>query len=86
MVPVSWRWDPRRWRERQQGDREVRNLSKWLEQGRRPTPVERQAQAETEQRLLGQWAKLKLKDGVLCRSIRDPGLDEEICQIVVPEV
>lgn len=85
VVPVSWGWDPRRWRGRQQGDREVRTLSQWLEHGRRPTPAERQAQVGTGRKLLGQWTKLKLRDGVLCRIIRDPGLDEEICQIVVPE-
>lgn len=58
-VPVSWGWDPPLWRERQQRSREVRDLSEWLEQGRRPTPAERQAQTETGRKLLGQWAKLK---------------------------
>lgn len=84
VVPVSWGWDPQRWRARQQEDEELRNLSEWLRQGRRPTPTERQNQTEVGHRNLGQWERLNLRDGVLCRAIRDQGTDEEVSQIVVP--
>ncbi len=36
-------------------------------------------------KLLGQWERLYLRDGVVCRSIRDPVLGETVCQVVVPE-
>lgn len=84
-MPVSWGWDPCRWKERQQADREISGLMRWLERGRKPTLAEQRAQGGTGRKLLGQWARLQVKEGVLCRSVRDPGLDEELRQIVVPE-
>ena len=83
-VPENWGWDPRRWRERQARDQDVRLVREWLEQGRRLTPAERLAQTDTGRRLLGQWDRLELRDGVLCRRVSDPKLGEEVRQIVVP--
>lgn len=84
-IPLSWGWDPDRWRERQQSDDRLKTLSRWLEQGREPTPTERQAQDGTGRKLLGQWMKLRIRDGVMCRTIKNPGSGDESCQIVVPE-
>uniref|UniRef100_A0A8C1WKU1 Gypsy retrotransposon integrase-like protein 1 n=1 Tax=Cyprinus carpio TaxID=7962 RepID=A0A8C1WKU1_CYPCA len=85
VIPLSWGWDPDRWRERQQGDERVKAVSRWLEQGQEPTPAERQAQGGMGRKLLGQWEKLRLREGVLCRVTHDPGMGDEICQVVVPE-
>lgn len=72
-IPLSWGWDPDRWRERQQSDDRLKTLSRWLEQGREPTPTERQAQDGTGRKLLGQWMKLRIRDGVMCRTIKIQG-------------
>lgn len=83
-VPVSWGWDPQRWRERQEEDQDLRMLGHWLRRRRGPTKVERRAQTHKVRKLLGQWARLGLRDGVMCRTIKDPKSGEEVCQVVVP--
>lgn len=83
-VPENWEWDPRRWAERQAQDRDICQVREWVKQGRRPTPAERVAQTDAGRRLLGQWDRLELQEGVLRRKICDPKLGEEVRQIVVP--
>ncbi len=84
-APASWGWDPQRWKERQEGDAGLMAIRSWLAQGLWPEVAERRAQTGVVRKLLGQWERLYLRDGVVCRSIRDPVLGETVCQVVVPE-
>lgn len=84
-APPSWGWDPSRWKELQEKDGSLARLSSYLRRGFVPGAVERQAQTLVLRRLLGQWRRLSLREGVICRSIQDPGTHETIYQVVVPE-
>lgn len=84
-VLVSWGWDPRRWRERQEDDEGLVVLQTHLERGILPGAEERHAQTQAVRRLLGHWKQLCLRDGVVCRTTQDPMTRETVCQVVVPK-
>ncbi|KAG1960358.1 interleukin-1 receptor accessory protein-like 1-A [Pimephales promelas] len=84
-VPSSWGWDPGRWRELQQRDADLGQLLLYLRQGNMPRAEERQTQTVGVRQLLRQWKRLQLREGVICRSRRDPRTQETVHQVVVPE-
>ncbi|KAG1936037.1 interleukin-1 receptor accessory protein-like 1-A [Pimephales promelas] len=84
-VPSSWGWDPGRWRELQQRDADLGQLLLYLRQGNMPRAEERRSQTVGVRQLLRQWKRLQLREGVICRSRRDPRTQETVHQVVVPE-
>lgn len=83
-TPASWGWDPRRWRELQTADPNLRVVRGYVQRERLPPAPERQAQTQDVRQLLSHWRRLSLREGVLCRDRRDPGTQEVVKQVVVP--
>ncbi|KAG1933960.1 retrotransposable element [Pimephales promelas] len=83
-VPASWGWDPHRWRGRQEQDEELAILRVCLEQNRLPGADERREHPVGLKKLLGHWKRLKLREGVICRSVLDSRTHEMVYQVVVP--
>uniref|UniRef100_H3AVT4 Gypsy retrotransposon integrase-like protein 1 n=1 Tax=Latimeria chalumnae TaxID=7897 RepID=H3AVT4_LATCH len=54
--------------------------------GRRPSAKEVQKESKEVQKLLNQWPKFSILQGVLYRAILDPRDNEKIWQLVVPQV
>lgn len=77
-APPSWGWDPSRWKELQEKDGGLVWLSSYLRRGFVLGAVERQAQTLVLRRLLGQWRRLSLRQGVICHSVQDPGIRETV--------
>ncbi|MGH0149668.1 UNVERIFIED_CONTAM: hypothetical protein FKN15_015787 [Acipenser sinensis] len=75
--------DPCCWRERQEQDPAYLRLRQFVERGVAPTAEERKESAEVG-KLLQQWSRLELWDGVLVRRVQDPGTQEVYLQILVP--
>lgn len=84
-VPTSWGWDPKRWQELQGGDADIVTVRTYLRQGVLPAAAERRAQTRLVKQLLGQWGKLGLREGVVCRSRHDPVTYDSVFQVVVPQ-
>ncbi|XP_042563837.1 uncharacterized protein LOC122132932 isoform X2 [Clupea harengus] len=53
------------WAERQGSDLELAKIRQWRQQGNRPTPGERQSLQASGRRLVGEWERLNVQDGVL---------------------
>lgn len=70
--PPSWGWNPDCWQELQREDPSLTALQAYLERGMLPLAVERRTQSHLVWKLLGQWDRLSLKEGVICRSVQDP--------------
>ncbi|KAF4115288.1 hypothetical protein G5714_002777 [Onychostoma macrolepis] len=83
-IPANWGWDPHRWRERQEQDEGLATLWTYLERNKFPGEEERQGHPVRVKKLLGQWKRLKLRDGVICRSVLDSRTHEMVSQVVVP--
>ncbi|KAF4116543.1 hypothetical protein G5714_004032 [Onychostoma macrolepis] len=83
-IPANWGWDPHRWRERQEQDEGLATLWTYLERNKFPGVEERQGHPVRVKKLLGQWKRLKLRDGVICRSVLDSRTHEMVSQVVVP--
>ncbi|KAG1926021.1 interleukin-1 receptor accessory protein-like 1-A [Pimephales promelas] len=81
----SWGWDPNRWKTLQGKDESLKKISSYLKSGVGPGVRERQTQTSVVKRLLGQWKRLGLREGVLCRSVQDRATREIIRQVIVPE-
>lgn len=81
-APVSWGWDPQLWKERQKEDGDLVAVRACLEQGVPLGAAEKRTQTWVVKKLLGQWERLCLKDGVVCRSVQDL---TAVLQVVVPE-
>ncbi|KAG1940729.1 interleukin-1 receptor accessory protein-like 1-A [Pimephales promelas] len=84
-VPTGWGWDPGRWKELQQGDVDLARVYAYLQQGSRPGVEERRTQTVAVRKLMGQWKKLSLREGVICRSVQEPVTQEVVHQVVVPK-
>ncbi|KAL2077722.1 hypothetical protein ACEWY4_027226 [Coilia grayii] len=84
-APTSWGWDPHRWQELQGKDADVSAVRDYRSQGALPRAAQRKAHTHTVRQLLGQWGKLFLCEGVLCRSVHDPVTFESVVQVVVPQ-
>lgn len=75
-VPSGWGWDPQHWREVQRQDAVLYRVFSFVEAGSLPLRLERSAQPKDVQKLLGQWKRLCLKDGVLCHLRQDSATQE----------
>lgn len=65
-VPLSWGWDPQRWKDRQAEDPVLAQIGDWLQRGTWPEGGARRGQPRGVKQLLGQQERLSLKEGVVC--------------------
>lgn len=84
-APASWGWDPRRWKELQAADADLRVVRSYLECGALPPAAERRRQSPTVRQLLSHWGRLSLREVVLCRMRQDNRTHEMIVQVLVPK-
>uniref|UniRef100_A0A3B3IDF7 Gypsy retrotransposon integrase-like protein 1 n=1 Tax=Oryzias latipes TaxID=8090 RepID=A0A3B3IDF7_ORYLA len=80
----GWGWNPGLWRLEQQRDPTVCQVRDYLTQGGLPGAAERRALSQPIKRLLQQWRRLEIIEGVLCRRVRDSSTYETLQQVVVP--
>lgn len=83
-VPVGWGWDPSRWKKLQEQDDTLRLVRGYLHRGWLPRGPEWVNLPETVKKLLHHWRRLHLRDGVVCRNIKDSLTHETLQQVVVP--
>ncbi|KAL7862813.1 hypothetical protein SRHO_G00117970 [Serrasalmus rhombeus] len=81
----GWGWDPTRWRELQRADPHLQVVQGYWESGRMPAAPERKQQSRQVQKMLSQWNRLTMQDGVICRVVQDPQTNEAVSQIWVPQ-
>lgn len=74
----------RSWAEQQNVDPELALIRQWKHQGHEPTQTERHSLQPTGRQLLGEWARLEVRDGVLLRRRPTAGMQEDGAAIVVP--
>lgn len=72
------------WVSGQRTDPDISWVRAYKERGRRPTFLERSAEADSTRALLRQWGRLSVHEGLLCREVRDSRTCEDVKQIVVP--
>ena len=71
-------------RQLQAGDPEVGPVLRALQTGRYPDGVEQRGWPRAARKLVGQWTRLELRDGVLHRRVQPPGEASPRWQLVVP--
>ncbi|KAL7837443.1 hypothetical protein SRHO_G00271540 [Serrasalmus rhombeus] len=81
----GWGWDPTRWRELQRADPHLQVVQGYWESGRMPAAPERKQQSRQVQKMLSQWNRLTMQDGVICHVVQDPQTNEAVSQIWVPQ-
>ncbi|XDV48519.1 hypothetical protein PO909_017918 [Leuciscus waleckii] len=84
-VPTIWGWNPGRWQDRQKEDQDLATVCRYLEKRALPAAPERRAQTQMVRKLLGQWTRLSLREGVVCRSVHEHMTNATLSQIVVPQ-
>lgn len=72
------------WAERQQEDPALQEVRAWLQRGRLPTTEDRSAARPAAKRLLRDWSRLRLEEGVLQRKVREQHTGDVLWQIVLP--
>lgn len=77
-------WDPHYWRELQDKDQVCIRVRRYVERGEPPTVVEQTEETVEVIRLLRQWSRLQLRDGVIVRCVQDPATQEVYLQVLVP--
>lgn len=85
VIPAMWGWDPHHWQDLQGKDPDLGVVRRYLANGAFPTAPERKAQTQVVRQLLGQWERLSLREGVICRSVQDQLTNGLVSQIVVPQ-
>lgn len=85
IVPLAWGWDPSKWRKLQGEDPNLGAMRGYLMDKQFPDVTARGQQTPQVRKLLSQWPRLQLKDGLLCREMMDPATHETVLQIVVPQ-
>ena len=70
----------------QAGDPDIGEFLRWWRQGAPPTAAERSGQSWGVRRLVGQWERMTMQDGVLYRVVRPPGSAGVVRQLVLPSV
>lgn len=83
-VPVSWGWDPCRWKELQGQDQDLLVVREYLQRRALPPAKVRKRLSSAGRRLLSHWAKLSLREGVICRTVLDSTTHAQLIQLVVP--
>uniref|UniRef100_A0A3B3QN89 Gypsy retrotransposon integrase-like protein 1 n=1 Tax=Paramormyrops kingsleyae TaxID=1676925 RepID=A0A3B3QN89_9TELE len=78
-----WRWDEIR--RLQMDDAEVGPTLRDVEQNNQPVGRQLKAMEPARRKLISQWDRLRLRNGVLFRRVADPRDGEEVHQLVVPE-
>lgn len=78
-------WDPGSWKELQEQDAALVRVRWYVAQGRAPTAEERKREPVAAVRILSQWERLQVRDGVLVRHLQDSGTHEVYFQILVPQ-
>lgn len=73
-------WGPDHWQPLQEGDPTIQRLRYYEGRGQLPTKKERNNETATVNRLLGQWDRLEMVDGLLVRWVQDPATKELISQ------
>lgn len=79
QVPGEWAWA-----ECQGVDHDLAQIRRWLQQGHEPALAERQSLQSSGRQLLGEWAHLTVRDGVLMRRRPVAGVAEGALAVVVP--
>lgn len=72
------------WEQEQVADPEIRTVRRYVEQGHCPTGRQQEIHTTGTARLLKQFRRLSLRDGVLCRRFTDPNTSEQLFQVVCP--
>lgn len=74
------------WKTWQEADPEIQMVSRYVAKKILPDQPARQMLPVKTQKLLQQWGKLQMVDGVLCRRVMDPKTFEACVQVVCPAV
>lgn len=82
---ASWGWDPDRWRAAQRKDPALRQIRDYLEHGELPLAAQRLSLTQPVGKLLSQWRRLALFEGVVCRGVQDSSILETLKQVLVLE-
>ena len=72
------------WVKEQQADPDIREVRRYVHQGSHPTGPRQNSLTTGTIRLLKQFKRLSVREGVLCRSFIDPNTHEQLFQIVCP--
>lgn len=75
---------PGHWQPLQEEDPIIQRLRYYISRGQPPTKRERSKEPAAVTRLLGQWDRLAMVDGVLIRWVQDPASKEVMSQTLVP--
>lgn len=74
----------RDWKTLQNADLDIKTVARHVAEGSMPSGSIRRTLPVTSQKLLRQWEKLYITDGVLCRRVKDPKTFEICVQVVCP--
>uniref|UniRef100_A0A3B3C1W6 Gypsy retrotransposon integrase-like protein 1 n=1 Tax=Oryzias melastigma TaxID=30732 RepID=A0A3B3C1W6_ORYME len=75
---------PSEWVAAQEADEDIQTVKRYVEQGVYPSHQSGNPISKGTQRLLKQFEKLCIREGVLCRKCIDPNTHEQLYQIVCP--
>ena len=77
-------WPEKKLKQEQLKDKELKLCYKWVQKGERPPSSALGQFGSTARAIWAQWPDMYLKNGILCRVLRDPKYPEPMCQIVAP--
>lgn len=68
----------------QQEDRVINSVKEYVTRAQKPTRLERRKECPETRKMLKQWDRLSMKDGILHRSVKSPGQQQRF-QLVLPK-